>query len=127
MIFEEDPIFDNDYIIEDAAEMILDNIPDELRTKFDFEDIMMILEIIEEFYDQTVYKNIEVTKYTLLIPPELGAPIDLDEEKLKYHVMKNAADQGLIINDSEVSEILNAEMLYLDAIGWLRERDALYN
>jgi hypothetical protein len=127
MIFEEGYNLENDYINEDAAEMILENIPNEMREKFDFDDIMLILNIIEDYYEILELKDAENTVENKVIPPELGAPVDLDEEELKYHIIKNAAGNGLILTEEELAEILYAELLYLDDIGWLKEREALYN
>ena len=102
-----------EYIIEDAAEFVFENIPEALKAKLSLEDIVEILEIEFEFLQASGVSENPNSIVTL--------PIEIDEAALRYHVIHNCAKADILLSEDELDEILEAETAYMDSIGLIDE------
>jgi hypothetical protein len=102
-----------EYNNEEAADVILQNISTDLQNKLDFEDIIKILELKDEYF-----------KKVGIIPVDdkesiCDYPIDLDEEAMNLFIISNAVRDNIILTMEEMVEIMDAELIYLDINGQL--------
>ncbi len=104
---------DPEYIMEDAINIVYDNISDELKTKLSKNDIEVILDIGTDYlvtlgaaYEEDLNKN-EV--------------MDVDMDKMYDYVVENAAKHKIMLDDDQVSEIFDAEEIYLREIGVIED------
>lgn len=105
------------YFVEDAAEIVHDNISPYLQNKFTIEDIIEILEAEFEFL---VKVGIAGERSPIInIPIEI--PAQLDEDAMEYFIINNCAKRGVILAKEELAEILEAEMIYLEQLGLIDE------
>jgi len=101
------------YCFDDAVEVIFNNIPNQIRFKYTWEDILLILELKDEYYDlcsQPVHTD-TVCEF----------PIEIDEESLRRHILYHAGHNDLEINEEDLIEILDAELVYFEQNGALRD------
>lgn len=97
------------YCFDDAVEVIFKNISNQIRFKYTWEDISLILEIKDEYYDlccQPFNKSIIC-----------DFPVEINEEELRSFIMLHAAQNDLAINESDLIEILDAELVYFEQNG----------
>lgn len=101
------------YCFDDAVEVIFQNLPNDIRFKFTWEDVMLILELKDEYYDlcSQNFSKENVCEF----------PIEIDEEDLRRHILYHAAHNDLIISEQELIEILDAELVYFEQNGALRD------
>lgn len=104
-----------EYSYEDAAQIILQNISAELQNKLDFDDIVRILELKDDYFE-----------IVGIIPEEdkesiCTYPIDLDEEAMNLYIINNAVSDDIILTVEQIEEIMQAELIYLDINGQLEE------
>jgi hypothetical protein len=104
---------DPEYIMEDAIAVVYNNISDELKAKLSKNDIEVILDIGTDYlvtlgaaYEDDLNKN-EV--------------MDVDMDKMYDYVVENAAKHQIILDDDQVSEIFDAEEIYLREIGVIED------
>ena len=105
--------FEYDY--EDAAEIILQNISVDLKNKLDFDYIMTLLDIRDDYYMKVGIIEEEGKESICTYP------IDLDEEAMNLFIITNAVQYGIILTDEEMVEIMQAELVYLGMNGQLDE------
>ena len=96
---------DADYIVEDAAETVYQNISDELKEKFTVEEIVEILEVEFEFQE----------KIGLISEKESIAqiPADVDSDAMEYYIIQECAKKEIILTYEELAQILDGEEIYL--------------
>lgn len=109
-----------DYIVEDAAEVIINNISKELHLKFSYEDIIEILEI--EF--QFLQLNGVASDKPSIIDIPIQITTKLDEDAMEYFIINQFAKKNIYITFEELQEILDAEMLYLEQQGLIDDEGA---
>ena len=109
-----------EYIIEDAAQVVLSNISEGLQTKFSYKDIIEILETEFEFLQLT---GIASTQPSIVNMP-IEVPVKLDEEAMEYFIINQCARKSIYLTFEELQEILEAEMIYLEQQGLIDEEGA---
>lgn len=108
-----------EYIVENAAEVVLANLPEELQSKFSYADVIEILEIEFEFLQLT---GIASDRDPIVQIPIL-VPAKLDEEAMEYFIINKCAKKDIYLTFEELQEILNAEMIYLEQQGIIDDED----
>jgi len=114
-------IDDSDYIVEDAAETVYENISDELKEKLHIEDIIEILETEFE-YQQKIGLTDEKESFAQI-------PVDVDSDAMEYYIIQECAKKEIILTFEELGEILDGETKYLGELGLIDEDgiQKLYN
>lgn len=92
-----------EYNDEDATEIILENISDSLKNKLDFDDIMALLEIKDEYFEK-VRVNEEANG---------NAPVNIEWDAMNLFIITNAVQYDIILSMEEMEEIIEAELIYL--------------
>lgn len=100
------------YIVEDAAKIVYESIPDELRQKLTMEEILIILDI-EFDYQQEIGMAGEPTIHSITI----DIPFDIDIEEMKYYIIDNCVEFDIILTYEELNQILVGEEKYLEMAG----------
>jgi hypothetical protein len=109
--------FENDdedsfYFSEEAAEAIYDDISEELQEKLDFEDIIRILEVEEEYHELAETSN----------KKSVGdRPVDVDAKE--YYIINACVKDDIILTYDELREILDAETRFLESEGLIDDDD----
>lgn len=98
-----------EYIVEDAAEVVLQNIPLDLQEKFTFDDIVKILETEFEFLQES---NVTSEHKSIV-----EIPVELDEDAIKYFIINRCAKKNILLTYNELQAILDAEFIYTDQQG----------
>jgi hypothetical protein len=107
------------YCFDDAVEVIFRNISNGIRFKFTWEDIMLILEIKDEYYDLCCQPSDESSICDF--------PVEIDEDELLSYIILHASQNDLLLTESELSEILDAELVYFEQNGALRDAGEYLN
>lgn len=94
-----------EYDDEAAIAFIRNQIPQEMKTKFDDDELYYLLDTIYDYYDQKGY----------LKDDDDMVEIDLDE--LSEFVFKAAKKEKMKIEKDEVGFIVDAEIAYCDSLG----------
>jgi hypothetical protein len=97
------------YITEDAAEVVYENISEELKEKLDTEDIVEILEVEFEYQQQTGLVSDQ--------EPIVDIPMDVDFDAMEYFIINECVKKDIILTYDELREILDAETIYLRSLG----------
>ena len=106
------------YCFDDAVEVIFKNISNNIRFKYTWEDISLILEIKDEYYDLcTQTSDDSICEF----------PIEIDEEELRKFIMLHLAQNDIQIPESDLIEILDAELVYFEQNGALRDAGEYLN
>jgi hypothetical protein len=104
---EEDLLYDDN----ESVKFIKNVLPDDIKNKYDDDDIIYIVDLIYEFYDSKGFMDDDVDE-------EEDDSIDFDEEELVAYVIKNASADGVGKYTSEdVALIVQAELDYCESIG----------
>jgi len=93
------------YNAEEAAEVVWDNVPDAIREKFVFEDILRMLQTEEEI----------LTEWGVYIPedePDPEVPVEFEWEQLKYEIIYRLVPENIYLSDEEIQSVLDAELVY---------------
>jgi len=101
------------YVTEDAAEVVYENISDDLKEKLDIDDIVEILEEKFEFE--------KLSGMTADEKPIIEVPRCLDDDAMEYHIIHQCAKRDIILTYEELRAILAGEVKYLDALGLIEE------
>lgn len=111
-----------EYDIDEAAEIVWNNIPQNLKKKYELEDIQKILEIEFDYLDSigVILKDGEE-------PPIHDYPVETDWDEMKYYIITNAVKKNIILNYDELDEILDAESIYYDMNGALGDAGEYLN
>jgi hypothetical protein len=97
------------YVTEDAAQVVYENISDELKEKLDIEDIITILEVEFEYQQQTGLVSDQESI--------VDVPMDVDFEAMEYFIIHECVKSDIILTHEEFLDILEAENIYLDSLG----------
>ncbi|MFZ9661032.1 MAG: hypothetical protein ACO29O_04065 [Chitinophagaceae bacterium] len=100
------------YCFDEAVEIILTNVPPVIRTTYSWDDITLILELKDEYIED------------FCEPFETGIcefPIEIDEKKMRREIIRQANANGLKVKDDDLIEILDAELIYFEKNGALRD------
>ena len=107
------------YCFDDAVEVIFKNLPNPIRFKYTWEDVMLILEIKDEYYD--------ICSQHLSDDTICEFPIEIDEQKLRDYIMLQTHHNDLEIEEADLIEILDAELAYFEQHGALRDAGEYLN
>ena len=97
------------YCFDDAVEVIFKNISNAIRFKYTWEDISLILEIKDEYLDlccQPVDQNIVC-----------DFPIEINEEEMRSFIILHASHNELQLPETDLIEMLDAELVYFEQNG----------
>lgn len=107
------------YCFDDAVEVIFKNISNHIRFKYTWEDISLILDIKDEYYDICCQPLNETTICDF--------PVEINEEELRKFILLHAAENELYIPETDLIEILDAELVYFEQNGALRDAGEYLN
>ena len=107
MIEDKDFLYDD----EEAVKFIINYLPENIKNKFNDDDINYIIDLIFDFYDSKGFMDGDDDK-----------DIDINEDELVAYVIKNALSDGVGKYDAEdISFIVQGELEYCDSIGIFEE------
>lgn len=109
------------YDYEDAANVILENISRDLQNKLNSDDIVKILELKDDYFEEVG-----------IIPADdkesiCDYPMELDEEAMNLFIVTNAVRDNIILTMEEMVEIMDAELIYLEINGQLSDPSHFFN
>lgn len=115
---------DNDFIYnpDEAAEVVWNNIPQNLQEKYSLEEIYFMLHA-EFDYMNSIGMVLDEDEEL----PVFNYPIDVDETKMKNYIGAKAIKNRILTNDDELSLILEAESIYFEMNGALQDRREYLN
>jgi hypothetical protein len=94
------------------------NISNNIRFKYTWEDISLILEIKDEYFDLCCQSpDDSICEF----------PIEINEEELRQFIMLHTAQNDIQIPESDLIEILDAELVYFEQNGALRDAGEYLN
>lgn len=97
-----------DYDEDESVKFIRNYLPQELKEKFNDDDINYIVDLIYDFYESKGYLNDDVDD---------DANIEIDEDELVDYVVKNAKKDGVgKFEPEEIRFIVQGELEYCDSI-----------
>lgn len=100
---DKDLIYDD----EDAVKYIQNYLPQEMKDKFNEDDINYIIDLIYEFYDSKGF-----------LEGNDDLEVEIDEDELVRFVIGNAQKDGFgKYNAEEVTYVVQGELAYCDSIG----------
>jgi hypothetical protein len=102
-----------EYIVEDAADIVFENISLALQRKLSVEDIIEILETEFAFLKQAGVARDQPS----VIDVPITIPIQVDDEALAYFIIHRCAQKDIYLTHQELREIMDAETVYLEQIG----------
>lgn len=102
-----------EYNTDNAVEFIRQNISDELDEKLSDEDIVILLDLEEEYIEKEYQKNEKSKPYVSF---DLRT---IDQDDVNAYVLKNAVQHNIILTLEEVEEIMYAEIDYEEDAGLL--------
>ncbi|AMM52424.1 hypothetical protein TH61_16230 [Rufibacter sp. DG15C] len=105
------------YIVEDAAEVVYENLGRLMQIKFPVADIIKILDLEFEYQ-----KLVGVASEKKSIS---NYPVTLDTEEITAFVLRKCKDIGIVIREDELEEIFEKEFIYLEMIGLIDDEDGL--
>ncbi|MDR2914667.1 MAG: hypothetical protein LBV74_07540 [Tannerella sp.] len=100
---------DKDFLYDDseAVKFIKNYLPEDIKNKFNDDDINYIIDLIYDFYDSEG-----------LMDGDDDKDIEINEEKLISYVVKNALSDGVGKYEADdISFIVQGELEYCDSIG----------
>ncbi len=110
-----------EYDLDEAAEVVWEHIPLQLKNKYEFEDIQKILEIEFDYLD-VIGVLLKDGKESIH-----NYPVDIDWDELQYYIISNAVKKDIILTYDELDEILDAETIYYDMNGRLGDAGEFLN
>ncbi len=105
-----------EYDLNEASEVVWNNIPAYMREKYGIEDILKVLDIEFDY--------LELAGFVLKEGEELpfsSYPEEIDCDELQIYILKNAKKADIFLTYDELDEILDAENIYLDMNGMLSD------
>ena len=103
--------FDFLYDDSDAVKFINNFLPEDIRKKFNDDDIVYIIDLIHDYYDSKGYFDGDEDK-----------EIEINEDELIAFVVKNALTDGVgNFAADDVSLIVQGELEYCNSIGMFEE------
>jgi len=124
MNLENDDNSDNKfyYDTDEATEVVWKNIPQNLRDKFDYDDINFILELEFNYLDSIGIMVDEDEDY-----PICDYPVDINQDEMEKYIVTNAIKNDILLTYDELGDILDAENIYYKMHGALGEMDKYLN
>jgi hypothetical protein len=102
---DEEPVYD----IDEAAEVVYENISEELKEKLDIEDIAKILEVEIEYQEKTGIISDQESMVDI--------PMDVDFDAMDYYIIHECAKKEIILTYEELEDIMEGETIYLRKLG----------
>ena len=101
---EKDELF---YDEDDAVKFILSNFPEEVKGKYDEDDINYVLDVVYEFYEKNGF-----------LDENSAEEVEIDEDEVSAFVLKCAKEDDMKKLDAEaIGYILDGEFGYCKSIG----------
>lgn len=97
------------YVTKDAAQVVYENISDELKEKLELDDIVEILEVEFEYQQQTGLVSDQESIVDI--------PMDVDSDAIEYFIIHECAKRGIILTYEELEDIMEGETVYLRSLG----------
>ncbi len=113
---------DFEYDLDEAVEVVCENIPQSLREKLDTEDIYTILEIEADYMEKVGILLKEGEEL-----PVHNYPFETDWDELQYYIISNAVKVDIFLTYDELDEILDAETMYYEMNGALGDAGEYLN
>jgi len=110
------------YDLDEAAEVVWENIPQTLRGKYAFGEIYFILETEFDYLDSI---GIFVDESEEM--PVCEYPRDIDQKKMEKHIIDTAIKNDILLNYEELADILDAELIYYEMNGALGDAGEYLN
>lgn len=97
------------YDEEDAVKFIQNYLPQDLKGKYTNDDILYIIDIVYEFYEEKGYMDEDATENVV---------VDIDEDEIIEYVLKyTKKDKIKNFLAEDISFIIQGELAYCDSIG----------
>jgi hypothetical protein len=110
------------YDLDTAADTVWMNIPQYLREKFNYEQIFFILETEFDYLD-----SIGIMKDEDEEPSISDYPRDINQPLMEKIMVETANKNNINLDYEDVSNILEAELIYYEANGALRDAGEYLN
>lgn len=107
------------YCFDDAVEVIFKNLPNHIRFRYTWEDVMLILEIKDDYFD--------LCSQQLSEDSICEFPIEVDEQELRNYILQQLQHNDLRMSEDDLIEILDAELVYFEQHGALRDAGEYLN
>jgi len=107
------------YCFDEAVEVIFKNLPHHIRFRYTWEDVMMILEIKDDYLD--------ICSQPFSEDSIIDFPIEVDEEELRHYILHQLLHNDIDMNEDDLIEILDAELIYFEQNGALRDAGEYLN
>jgi len=110
---------DDFYSIDDAVQVTWENIPKQLKDKYEIEDIYFIIEQEQAYLDEIGVNLKEGEEYSIC-----DYPIDINEDEMKKYIIRRVVKNDIFLTNDELEAILDAELTYYemcDALGDMGE------
>ena len=107
------------YCFDEAVEVIFKHLPGHVRFTYTWEDVMMILEIKDDYYD--------ICSQHLSDESICEFPIEVDEQDMRNYILQQALHNDLRITEEDLVDILDAELVYFEQNGALRDAGEYLN
>lgn len=101
------------YCFDEAVDIILQHIPEALSKKMSPEDILLVLELKDEYYD--------LCHPALSVTDLCNVPTEIDMFGLYRFLQYHSHANNLELSDDDIMEILDAELIYFEQNGVLRD------
>lgn len=105
------------YRLLEAIKIVYTNISEKLKKKYSLQDIRLLLQLEDDFYD-TVNLNIYNGEQSIS-----ESSMVVENNQLQAYILKYAAESNVLIDTSELEEILDAELIYYKMIGAVEKVD----
>ncbi len=104
------------YDLDNATDVVSENISQNLLEKFEYEDLYLILELQFNYLDSI---GIMIEESEQL--PVCYYPKEIDQEEMEIYIVINAIKNDVFLSYEELEEILTAELIYYKINGALEE------
>jgi len=110
-----------DYNADDSAQIIYNNISPALQQKFEYEDILTILDLRKDFLilENGIDLSIEGKDdedINLKLPPLPHLPKNYKNEEMRDYIIETASEHEIFLTADELQKIFEAESIYLNKI-----------
>lgn len=110
------------YDLDEATEVVWENIPQYLRDKYDYEDIYFILELEFDYLDALGIMVDEGEDFPICL-----YPIDINQEEMEKYIVTTAIKNDIFLTYEELGDIMDAELIYYDINGALGDAGEFLN
>jgi hypothetical protein len=107
---EEDLLYDDS----ESVKFIKQALPEEVRNRYDDDDIIYIVDLIYDFYESKGFMDDELNDEE----EDDDTQVDFDEDELVAYVQNNAIADGMgKYKTEDIALIVQAELEYCESIG----------